>query len=149
MIYIASDHRGFKLKEVIEKYLSENGYTVSDLGNDHYDKTDDYPEFASRVAKKVSADPKNSKGIVLCGSGIGVDIVANKFDGVRSALVSSSEQAIASRRDDDTNVLALAADYFSPDEVKELAKIWLETSFSGNDRYKRRLGEIEELEEDN
>lgn len=145
-IYLGSDHRGFKLKELIESQLKTHGHVVHDLGNDHYDEADDYPEFAHRVAEKVSAE-ETSRGIVLCGSGIGVDIVANKFKGVRSALALSTEQAIASRNDDDANVLALAADYLTPKQAQAIVKVWLETPFSGDERHKRRLGEIEEIEE--
>lgn len=144
-IYLGSDHRGFKLKELIESELKVRGHAVQDLGNDHYDEADDYPEFAHRVAEKVSAE-ETSRGIVLCGSGIGVDIVANKFKGVRSALVLSTEQAIASRNDDNANVLALAADYVTPEKALELVRVWLDTPFSGDERHKRRLGEIEEFE---
>ena len=145
-IYLGSDHRGFKLKELIESQLKAHGHVVHDLGNDHYDETDDYPEFAHRVAEKVSANPASFRGIVLCGSGVGVDIVANKFDGIRSALVSSVEQAFASRNDDDANVLALASDYLTPKQAQSIVKVWLETPFSEDERHKRRLVEIEELE---
>ena len=75
-----------------------------------------------------------------------MDIVANKFDGIRSALVSSVEQAFASRNDDDANVLALASDYLTPKQAQSIVKVWLETPFSEDERHKRRLGEIEELE---
>ena len=145
-IYIGSDHRGFKLKELIESTLMETGHEVIDLGNETYDEQDDYPKFASRVAEHVSARPETARGIVLCGSGVGVDIVANKFKSIRSGLILNPEQAFASRNDDDTNVLALAADFLTPEQAQAIVKVWLETPFSGGERHKRRLGEIEELE---
>ena len=86
IIYIGADHRGFKLKETLKQFLQREGYTVNDMGNTEYLEGDDYPDFAKLVAQKVSANPADSRGIVICASGVGVDIVANKFPNVRSAL---------------------------------------------------------------
>ncbi len=144
VIYIGADHRGFKHKEEIKNYLSGLGYSVSDLGNDKYDELDDYPDFAERVAQKVSLD--GSLGILICGSGVGVDVVANKFPGIRSALVSNSEQAMDARSDDDANILSLAADYTSIEDSKKIISLWIGTQFSGEEKYKRRLKKIEALE---
>lgn len=144
VIYIGADHRGFKHKEEIKNYLSGLGYSVSDLGNDKYDELDDYPDFAEKVARKVSLD--GSLGILICGSGVGVDVVANKFPGVRSALVSNSEQAMDARSDDDANILSLAADYTSIEDSKKIISLWIGTQFSGEEKYKRRLKKIEALE---
>ena len=93
-IFIGSDHRGFKIKEAIKTYLAQNGYQAIDLGNLKYEEDDDYPDFASLVAEKVSSDFINSKGIVFCASGVGVDIVANKFPNIRCVLACSSDQAV-------------------------------------------------------
>jgi ribose 5-phosphate isomerase B len=146
VIYLGADHRGFKLKEELKNYLLGSGYTVRDLGNDRYDENDDYPDFAGKVAEKVSADPLNSKGILICGSGIGVDIVANKFKEVRSSLVFSPDQAYAARYDDDANVLSLPADYLTGEEAKKIVSVWLQTPFSGEERHRRRLYKIKNLE---
>ncbi|MHB9019561.1 MAG: RpiB/LacA/LacB family sugar-phosphate isomerase [Minisyncoccota bacterium] len=145
VIYIGADHRGFNHKEAIKKYLAGLGYTISDMGNEKYDELDDYPDFAEKVAKKVSIE--GGVGVLICGSGAGVDIVANKFSGVRSALVSNSEQAIDAKTDDDVNVLSLAADYTSIEDSKKIISLWIGAKFSGEERFKRRLKKITEIEE--
>jgi len=111
ILYIGADHRGFELKESLKQFLLESGYTVKDMGNNRLDPDDDYPMFAKLVAEAVQADPYNSKGVLLCGSGVGMDIVANRFSQVRSVLAISAEQVAAAKHDDDTNVLTLAADF--------------------------------------
>jgi len=146
IIYIGADHRGFKLKETLKAYLVSSGYTVHDVGNDHYDENDDYPDFAVKVAEKVSGDLSNSKGILLCASGVGVDMVANKFSGLRSALIFSPDQAYMSRNDDDVNILSLPAAYLSDEGAKKIVSVWLQTPFSGDERHKRRLNKIKQLE---
>src|SRR5258708_177107 len=115
LIYIGADHRGFKLKEYLKKFLTDKAYQVADMGGKTETIDDDYPDYAREVAKHVSDDPVGARGIVICGSGFGVDIVANKFPGVRSALPMSTDHVYQARHDDDVNVLALAAD-FMPDE---------------------------------
>lgn len=145
VVYIGADHRGFNHKEAIKKYLAGLGYAVSDMGNEKYDEHDDYPDFAEKVAKKVSIE--GGVGVLICGSGAGVDIVANKFPGVRSALVSNSEQAIDAKTDDDVNVLSLAADYTSVEDSKRIISLWIGAKFSGEERFKRRLKKITEIEE--
>ncbi|OGM91120.1 hypothetical protein A2999_01110 [Candidatus Wolfebacteria bacterium RIFCSPLOWO2_01_FULL_38_11] len=149
LIYIGADHRGFKLKESLEKYLKNQGYEIIDAGNGNLDKGDDYPDFAKLVARAISQDPINRRGILICGSGAGVDIVANKFDGVRSALATNVEQAKMSRSDDDTNILSLAAEFTNEESAKEILNVWLKTPFSGEEKHKRRLEKISEIEENN
>src|SRR5260221_13351641 len=104
MVYLGADHRGFELKERLKKHLDDEGFEVTDLGNDHLDPADDYVDFAHKVADSVVQDPAN-RGVVLCGSGVGVDIVANKVDGVRSALVQEQALAVSAGNDDNANVL--------------------------------------------
>jgi len=147
MIYIGSDHRGYKLKEILKNYLRELNYAWEDLGAKELNLNDDYPDFALAVAKKVAENPEEDRGILICGSGVGVDIVANKIKGVRSALCFNVEQAQASRNDDNANILSLPADYISEDLVKEIVKIWLETPFSGLEHHIRRIGKIKKIEE--
>lgn len=144
MIYLGADHRGFKLKEELKKFLEKKEYRVVDLGNHRLDEGDDYPDFAAAVAKKVSGDPA-SRGIVLCGSGVGVDVVSNRFKGVRSALVFSVKQAIMSRTDDDTNVLSLAADFMTKRQARKITEVWLRTAFSGAERHRRRIDKIDRI----
>ena len=146
LIYIGADHRGFKLKEALKNYLKESGYQeVTDAGNHQYDKNDDYPDFGVKVAEKVSLDPENSRGILICGSGVGMDIVANRFANVRSVLASNPEQAEDSRIDDNTNILSLAADFLTENEAKKILTIWLQADFSEEERFRRRLEKIDKI----
>lgn len=146
LIYIGADHQGFQLKESLKNYLANAGYEVADVGNAVYDENDDYPDFASRVAKEVAADPWNRRGVLICGSGVGVDVVANKFPGIRSVLAMNSDHAFVSRTDDDTNVLCLAAAFIEEEQAKKILSTWLQTPFSGEERHKRRLNKIRDLE---
>ena len=146
IIYFGADHRGFELKEHLKDFLKSKGYEIADLGNDHYDKDDDYPDFAEKVARKVRLDYGNALGVVICASGVGVDIVANKFRKIRSVLAATPDQAYDSRNDDDTNVLALAAEYLKPEEAERILTTWLETPFAGDERLRRRLKKIDQIE---
>ena len=143
MLYIGADHRGFKLKEEIKNFLAEKNYQFEDMGNFAYNPNDDYTDFAKLVAQKVSEKPEENKGILICGSGVGVDITANKFHGVRSALADDIQTAKQSRAHDDTNVLSLPADEVDFTLAKKIITVWLETSFSNGEKYKRRINKIE------
>lgn len=147
LIYIGADHRGFQLKEILKNFLKEQGYEVVDVGNDHYDENDDYPDFAKLVGRAVGQDPVNRRGVLICGSGVGMDIVANRFKGVRSALVSVPDQAYLSRHDDDANILSLAADFINENDAKKILSTFLQTPFSGKENFQRRLGKIKLLEQ--
>lgn len=146
MIYLGADHRGFELKERLKRRLEDEGYKVVDLGNDHLDPSDDYVYFAERVSEATLSDSANF-GIILCGSGAGVDMVANKIPGVRSALVFDAPRAKQAREHEDANVLSLPADALDEETSWEIVKIFLETPFSGQERHIRRLQEMEEIEE--
>lgn len=146
MLYIGADHRGYKLKETLKIYLKELNFEFEDLGAREIFPDDDYPDYAINVAQKVSENPKENLGILICGSGVGVDVVANKFKSVRSALIFNAEQARMSRNDDNTNVLSLSADFIDENLAKEIVKIWLETPFSRLERYARRLEKIKAIE---
>lgn len=148
MIYLGADHRGFELKELLKKHLEDEGFEITDLGNDHLDESDDYVIFAEKVAKAVVGGEGN-KGIILCGSGAGVDMVANKIDGVRSALVFDKLRAQQAREHEDANVLSLPADILEEESAWEIVKTFLETPFSNEARHERRLEEMEKVEEDN
>jgi ribose 5-phosphate isomerase B len=147
-IYLGADHRGFALKERIKAALAaqQDGDTVIDLGAPALDPADDYPDYAVAVAEKISADPAGSHGIVICGSGFGVDIIANRFAGVRSALAMSPEHISAGRHDDDVNVLALAANFIGPDAAMDIVRVFLATPFEKEERYERRLAKIDKIE---
>lgn len=144
-VYIGADHRGYNLKEKVKTWLS--GYKVEDMGAYKLDPKDDYTLFAEKVASMVADN--DAKGILLCGSGVGVDVVANKFDGVRGSLGKSPEQVKAGRVDDDMNILVIAADYTSENEAKNMIDTFLGTKFSGKERHKRRLKDIERIEANN
>ncbi len=147
-IYLGADHRGFEMKEKIARWLFEWGYKFTDLGAYFLDPADDYTLFAERVASLVGVE-EGSKGILLCGSGVGVDVTANKFDGVRASIGKSAEQVAAGRSDDDMNVLVLAADYTQDEEAWQMVKIFLDTEFAGNEKHKKRLRDIEKIEANN
>ena len=146
MIYIGADHRGFELKEKLKEFFDELIFEYEDVGAFSNDPQDDFPEFAAKVAKSIV--DLDDRGIIICGTGVGVDEVANKFPGVRCGLAINKEQIRAARHDDDINVLALAADYMSEEDTKKVVKIFLDTDFSGKERHKRRIHEIEEIESD-
>ena len=148
MIYIGADHRGFDLKERLKKRLLDEGLKVIDLGNDHLDPSDDYVDFAVKVGQAVVWDKEN-KGILLCGSGVGVDMVANKIEGVRSALVDDPARAKQAREHEDANVVSLPADLLDEEKAYEVIKTFLETEFSRESRHERRIEKMEELEEGN
>ncbi len=149
MIYLGTDHRGFQLKEALKQYLTQQEYEVEDLGALEYDKDDDYPDFAQAVAAKVAENPEEDKGILVCGSGHGADMVANKFRGVRAALCFNRRVAIQSKEHEEANVLVLASDWIEEREAKEIVDAWLSSRFDGADRNIRRLGKIREIEERN
>src|SRR3989339_774463 len=144
MIYLGADHRGFQLKEEIKKFLAEKKYQFEDMGNFSYDPNDDYTDFAKLVAQKVSEKPEEHKGVLICGSGVGVDITANKFKGVRSALADDIATAKQSRKHDDANVLSLPANEVGFELAKQILETWLTTAFSNGEKYKRRIDKMEQ-----
>ena len=149
MLYLATDHRGFKLKEELKKYFLEQGFEIEDVGAFAYNQDDDYVDFASTAAQKIVENPSMHKGIFICGSGHGMDMVANKFKGVKSALAFNEVVARQSREHEDANVLVFASDWIEPEKAEDLVTIWLGKSFGGAERNIRRLNKIKEIEESN
>ena len=147
-IFIGADHGGFELKEKIAKWLFEMEYTYQDLGALGYDPKDDYPKYAGEVASLVAKN-EGARGVLLCASGVGVDVVANKFDGIRASIGKGVLQVKAGRNDDDMNVLVIAADFTSEKEAKAMLIAFLETKFAGKARFERRLQQIKEIEANN
>ena len=147
-IFLATDHAGFELKEEIKKYLKKEGYEVDDQGAFSYNENDNYPEFIYKAAKKVSENP-NSKGIIFGGSGQGEAIAANKVKGIRAALYYGKNPEIVnlSRAHNDANVLSLGARFVSKKEAIESVRLWLSTSFSNEERHKRRIRQISKIGE--
>lgn len=147
MLYLGADHRGFRLKEQIKAYLNEKKISYEDMGAFEYNEDDDYPDFAFAVAKKVAENLTDNKGIVICGSGIGASITANKVKGIRAALVWSGQAANAAMQDDGPNIIALPADFITFDEAKRIIEIWLEQNGKMlEERHRRRLKKIEAIE---
>ena len=146
MIYLGADHRGFKLKEYIKKRLSEDELEFVDKGDLVLDPEDDYVDFAKLVASEVIQDEKH-RGVLICGSGVGVDMVANKIDGVRCALVGDAARAEQSRQHEDVNVIALPSDILEEETGYQIVKAFLNTPFSGEERHVRRLEKMKEVEE--
>ncbi|OGH02863.1 MAG: ribose-5-phosphate isomerase [Candidatus Levybacteria bacterium RIFCSPHIGHO2_01_FULL_37_17] len=144
-IYLASDHAGFSLKKEIAAYLYKQGYEIEDCGDYAEDNNDDYPDFISVAAKKVSENP-DSKAIVFGKSGSGEEIVANKFKNVRAILGFSAENVKLARQDNDANLLALGSQFVDEQKAIELVKVFLETPFSNEERHKRRIDKIKEIE---
>lgn len=142
-IAIGSDHGGYELKGKLVNFLKESKYDVDDLGT-HSKDSCDYPIIGFEVAKAVSAG-KAARGILICRTGIGMAIIANKLPGVRAGAVYSVEMAKSSREHNDCNVLVLAADYTDEETAKSILKIWLDTEFLG-DRHARRVEQIIKLE---
>ena len=146
MIAIGSDHGGYELKEELKKVLEEKGLEYKDCGAYSTDRVD-YPIVAKEVSKSV-ADKVCEKGILICRSGYGMAMVANKFKGVRSAPCFCTRAAQFSRLHNDTNVLSLGADYVTVEEAKEILNTWLETEFEGG-RHQERLDLVADIEAEN
>ena len=126
-IAIGSDHAAYKEKQILINYLENRGLTVLDFGTDSEDSVD-YPIFGQKVAKSVLNEIAN-KGIIICGTGIGISIAANRFKGIRAALCTSESHAEMSRKHNDSNILALGSRTTSIDLLKKIVKVWLETDF--------------------
>lgn len=140
-LYIASDHCGFELKNYLKEKLLKLGYLIEDLGPFFYDKSDDYPDFAAKLILKV-AENENSFGILICKSGIGMSIIANKHPKTRAALCISEDIARKSRKHNNVNILCLGSDYVSKNKALKIVKIFLKTGFEGG-RHRRRMKKIE------
>lgn len=141
---IGSDHAAFDAKEAIKRLLMDLGHEVEDMGTDSIASCD-YPDFAARVAGRVSSD-ETWRGVLICGTGIGMSIAANKFKGVRAALCHNGETARMSRAHNDANLLCLGARVLDPAVVEEIVKTWLDTPFEEG-RHARRLDKIREFED--
>jgi len=144
-ILIASDHAGFGLKEKLKSYLKKKGLAVKDLGT-HSEQRCDYPLFAYNLAKAIS-DGRYSRGVLVCKTGIGNSIVANRLSGVRAALCYNVKAARLSREHNDSNVLVLGSAFVNAELARKILVVWLNTSFQGG-RHRRRLSQIREIEKD-
>lgn len=144
-IYLGADHRGFELKEQIKAWLTENEYEAEDVGAFMLDPEDDYVDYALKVAESVEGSDEESRGILLCGSGHGVDIVANRFPHVRAVIGFNDQVTAQGREHEDANILVLPAEWVSTEEAMERVRIFLETERTENARYDRRRSRIANL----
>lgn len=145
-IYLGADHNGFAYKRQIADFLQRSGYEVVDTGDDLLNPEDDFPLFAGKVAQALLADAdKQARGILICGSGQGMCMAANRFKGIRASLCWNLAEARSARNDDDSNVLCLSATQTKPDDMSAIITTWLQTPFAGADRFVRRLKQLDEL----
>lgn len=146
MIYIGADHNGYGLKKNVKDYLARAGYSVQDVGDELYNPEDDFPIFAAKLCSAVLAsDEPSPRGILICGSGQGMCIAANRYKGIRASLCWDRGSARDARNDDDANVLCLPAKNLDPKEANVIIETWLNTPFANAPRFIRRLKEIDEL----
>ncbi len=146
-VYLATDHAGFELKEKVKDFLIKEGYELEDCGAYELDPDDDYPDFISKAAKKVSQDP-GSFGVIFGGSGQGEAMVANKFPNVQAAVYYGKveEMPALTRQHNDSNILSLGARFLTADEANSAVKLFLETSFTNEERHARRIEKIKAIE---
>lgn len=163
-VYLATDHAGFELKNKIVEFLKNEGFEVEDCGPETYDKDDDYPDWISKAAEKVSQNPEDF-GIVFGGSGQGEAIVANKFKNVRCALFYGPvippiatditgktsddpyEMLRLTREHNNSNMLSIGVRFMSEDDAKNAVKLFLNSKYSGEERHDRRINKISDLED--
>lgn len=143
-IFIGADHNGFELKTRLIEYLKSKGHEVIDKGDQNLKPDDDFPIYAAKVASEVLANHE-SAGVLLCGSGQGVCMAANRYKGIRASLIWDDDEARSSRNDDDANIICLPAKKVSFDQAIKLIDTWLETPFAGAARFNRRIKQLDQL----
>lgn len=164
-VYLATDHAGFELKNKVKEFLENEGYDIEDCGALEFDKNDDYPDFISKAAEKVSQNPDVDKGIIFGGSGQAEMMVANKYPNVRAALFytpvvpvgaadatgrvseDSFEMIRLTREHNDANILSLGARFLTDEQVLKAVKLWLEAPYPGDERHARRIDKIRAIEQ--
>ncbi len=144
LIYLGSDHAGFKLKEKLRRWLEGRNIPSKDLGDRKFDPDDDYPDYAAKVARRVARE--NGKGILVCGSAQGICIAANKVKGIRAVVPFSVKEAALAREHEDANVICLSGWFHDYNLSIRMLDAFLHTRFSGAARHKRRLKKIKKLE---
>ncbi len=142
-IFIGADHRGFEMKNKLIEYLQEKNIRVEDMGNYQYDPLDDNPDFGQKVAQAVLQNLDNHRGIVICGSGIGVSIAANRFKGIRCALGFDENQVQHGVENDYINVLAIPAEYMDLEKTQRLINAFLSAKQKDDEKYVRRMKKLD------
>ena len=147
-IYLATDHAGFEFKEKVKKYLEDSGANFEDMGAFEYDKNDDYPDWISKAAEKVSENSDGSLGIIFGGSGQGEAMVANRYPNVRATVFYDGPREILelSKKHNNANILSIGARFVNEDYLIDIVKFWLEEDFSDEERHLRRIEKIEKLD---
>jgi ribose 5-phosphate isomerase B len=146
MIYLAADHNGYEMKEKIKEYLTQKGIDFEDMGPYAHDKDDDYPDFAYLAAKKVAQNPQHNRGILLCGSGVGMALVANKVTGVYCAQVWNRKMARGAREHNGINTISFGVDYTDQDEIFASIEEFLSSPAKTAERHLRRFKKVQEVE---
>ena len=145
-IFITSDHAGFEMKTALYEHLVHTGWDVEDIGPFTLDKEDDYPNYAFQMTTKIlGSEDDDARGIMLCGTGQGMAMAANRVAGIRAALAWNDDIAHLAREHEDSNALALPARFVDADQAASITEVWLKTDFSKAARHQRRLDEIEQL----
>ena len=144
-IYLATDHAGFDLKNVIKDFLAESGYEVIDCGANYLDSDDDFPDYIRQAAMSVAQHPKDRKAIVFGGSGQGEAMLANRYKGVRAAVYYGGAVEIVklSREHNDANVLSIGARFVDSESAKQLVNLWLKTTLLTDEKYQRRINKMD------
>jgi ribose 5-phosphate isomerase B len=146
-IYIGADHNGFAYKQKLTEFLIRSGHQVIDSGSITLDLEDDFPLFASKVVSQLRTDKDTeAKGLLICGSGQGMCMAANRFKGIRASLCWNVEEARSARNDDDSNILCLSSRYSEITDVEAIITTWLSTPFAAAPRFIRRLEELDNLQ---
>jgi len=141
MIYIGSDHAGLQLKNILIESLTRDGYLITDIGPKKYKSEDDFPDFAVKVCQMIKKDIK-AKGILICNSGQGMAMAANKIEGIRAAVCWNTDLAKQAREHLDANILCFGASYLNEAEAREIIDIFLSTQFLAKEKYLRRIKKI-------
>jgi ribose 5-phosphate isomerase B len=145
-LFMGADHNGFALKAKLAEQLRKAGYDIVDEGDSRLRPDDDFPQFAeATVRAMLASNDKDARAILICGSGQGMCMAANRFKGIRASLVWDSLEARAARNDDDSNVLCLPARYLQENDAISITETWLSAPFAGATRFKRRLEELDRL----
>ncbi len=145
-LYLGADHGGLELKNALREFLKDNGYQLEDLGANSLKADDDYPDYALKVARAVTNDANHSLGILLCRSGAGMVIAANKVEGIRAVDCFNRVSAEHAREDNDANVIALGADWLDFEQARKIVMTFVETKFSHAPRHIRRIKKIAKIE---
>lgn len=144
-IFIGADHRGYQLKDKLITYIQDKNIRIEDLGNYEYDPHDDFPDYAQKVAQAVLQNPGEHLGIVICGSGAGVSIAANRYKGIYSVVGINPQHVADSRRDDHINVLAISANYTTEEDAQKMIEAYLDAEPAKSEKYVRRLRKVDSV----